>query len=50
MHKASNRKAKAQLTKKQKPIWGLAKGLYTVPDNIDALNAEIESLFNTAGR
>lgn len=31
---------------KPKPKWGLAKGKFEVPDNIDAQNAEIEALFN----
>jgi hypothetical protein len=31
---------------KSKPKWGLAKGKYVVPDNIDELNPEIEALFN----
>jgi hypothetical protein len=30
---------------KPKPIWGLAKGKYVVPDDIDELNLEIEALF-----
>jgi prevent-host-death family protein len=34
------------LAKKPKIIWGLAKGKYVVPDDIDALNPEIEALFN----
>ena len=30
----------------RKPLrWGLAKGKYVIPDNIDALNPEIEKLF-----
>jgi antitoxin (DNA-binding transcriptional repressor) of toxin-antitoxin stability system len=29
----------------KRPIWGLAKGKYNIPDNIDALNPEIEKLF-----
>ena len=33
------------LAKKPKPIWGLAKGKFVVPDDIDALNPEIEKLF-----
>ena len=33
------------LAKKPKPIWGLAKGKYVIPDDIDALNPEIEKLF-----
>jgi hypothetical protein len=31
---------------KPKPIWGLSKGDFKVPDDIDGLNAEIEALFN----
>ena len=33
------------LAKKPKPIWGLAKGKYVIPDDIDTLNPEIEKLF-----
>ena len=33
------------LAKKPKPIWGLAKGKYVIPDDIDALNPEIEKMF-----
>jgi prevent-host-death family protein len=36
------------LAKKPKIKWGLAKGKYVIPDDIDALNPEIEALF--AGR
>jgi hypothetical protein len=31
--------------KKPKPIWGLSKGQFVVPDDIDALNPEIGALF-----
>jgi prevent-host-death family protein len=34
------------LAKKPKIKWGLAKGKYVIPDDIDALNPEIEALFN----
>jgi prevent-host-death family protein len=34
------------INKKPKIKWGLAKGKFVVPDNIDALNPEIEALFN----
>jgi hypothetical protein len=32
---------------KNKPIpkWGLAKGKFQIPDNVNAQNAEIEALF-----
>ncbi len=30
---------------KKRPIWGAAKGKWVIPDNIDALNPEIEKLF-----
>ena len=33
------------LVKKPKVKWGLAKGKFSVPDTIDALNPEIETLF-----
>lgn len=33
------------LADKPKPIWGLAKGKFTVPDDIDELNPEIEAMF-----
>lgn len=33
------------LADKPKIKWGLAKGKFVVPDNIDALNPEIEALF-----
>jgi hypothetical protein len=33
------------LGKKPKPIWGLSKGKFVVPDDIDALNPEVEALF-----
>jgi prevent-host-death family protein len=33
------------LAQKPKPIWGLDKGKYVIPDDIDALNPEIEALF-----
>lgn len=33
------------LEKKPKPIWGLEKGKYVLPDNIDELNPEIEKMF-----
>jgi len=33
------------LETKPKPIWGLAKGKFVVPDDIDALNPEIEKMF-----
>jgi prevent-host-death family protein len=33
------------LVKKPKVKWGLAKGKFTVPENIDALNPEIETMF-----
>ncbi len=33
------------LVKKPKVKWGLAKGKFAVPDTIDALNPEIETLF-----
>jgi prevent-host-death family protein len=34
------------LQKKPKIKWGLAKGKYVIPDDIDSLNPEIEALFN----
>jgi len=34
------------LAGKPKPKWGLAKGKYAVPETIDALNPEIETLFH----
>jgi prevent-host-death family protein len=34
------------LVKKPKIKWGLAKGKYIIPDDIDFLNPEIEALFN----
>jgi prevent-host-death family protein len=34
------------ISKKPKPVWGLDKGKFVVPDNIDALNPEIEKLFH----
>lgn len=34
------------LAEKPKPIWGLAKGKFVVPDNIDELNPEIERMFH----
>jgi prevent-host-death family protein len=34
------------IAKKPKPVWGLDKGKFVVPDNIDALNPEIEKLFH----
>lgn len=34
------------LDKKPKIKWGLAKGKYIIPDDIDFLNPEIEALFN----
>ena len=34
------------LAKKPKIIWGLAKGKYVIPDDIDELNPEIEAMFN----
>jgi prevent-host-death family protein len=34
------------LEKKPKIKWGLEEGKYSIPDNIDALNPEIETLFN----
>ncbi len=33
------------LATKPKPQWGLDKGKFVVPDNIDVLNPEIEKLF-----
>lgn len=33
------------LEPRKKLRWGLAKGKFVVPDNIDALNPEIEKLF-----
>ena len=33
------------LAQKPKIKWGLSKGKFVVPDNIDALNPEIEALF-----
>jgi prevent-host-death family protein len=33
------------LGKKPKINWGLAKGKFSVPENIDSLNPEIEKLF-----
>lgn len=33
------------LEKKPKPIWGLSKGKFVVPDDIDELNPEIEKMF-----
>ena len=33
------------LAQKPRIKWGLAKGKFVVPDNIDALNPEIEALF-----
>ena len=36
------------LTQKPKIKWGLEKGKYVIPDDIDTLNPEIEALF--AGR
>jgi antitoxin (DNA-binding transcriptional repressor) of toxin-antitoxin stability system len=34
------------LVKKPKVKWGLEKGKYVIPDDIDTLNPEIEALFN----
>jgi prevent-host-death family protein len=34
------------LAKKPKIKWGLEEGKYVIPDDIDALNPEIEALFN----
>lgn len=34
------------IAKKPKPVWGLEKGKFIVPDNIDELNPEIEKLFH----
>lgn len=34
------------LTERPKPKWGLAKGKFVIPENIDALNPEIEALFD----
>jgi prevent-host-death family protein len=34
------------LAAKPKLRWGLAKGKYVIPDDIDELNPEIEKLFN----
>ena len=34
------------LVKKPTIKWGLAKGKFAVPDSIDALNPEIESMFS----
>jgi prevent-host-death family protein len=34
------------LDKKPKIKWGLAKGKYIIPDDIDFLNPEIEALFD----
>jgi hypothetical protein len=31
---------------KPKPNWGLAKGKFQIPGDIDALNPEIEALFS----
>jgi prevent-host-death family protein len=45
---ARNGKPAARLVpieKRQKIKWGLAKGKYVIPDDIDALNPEIENLF-----
>lgn len=45
---ARNGKPAAKLVpiaKKQPIRWGLAKGKYEIPDNIDALNPEIERMF-----
>jgi prevent-host-death family protein len=45
---ARNGKPAARLVpiaKRQKIIWGLAKDKYVIPDDIDALNPEIEKLF-----
>jgi prevent-host-death family protein len=45
---ARNGKPAARLVpieKRQKIKWGLAKGKYVIPDDIDALNPEIEKLF-----
>lgn len=47
---ARNGRPVARLTaleapRKQKVKFGLAKGKFTVPDNIDALNPEIERMF-----
>ncbi len=33
------------LAKKPKPIWGLDKGKFVVPDKIDALHPDIEQMF-----
>ncbi len=33
------------IDRKPKPIWGLEKGKWVAPDDIDALNPEIEKLF-----
>lgn len=33
------------LADKPKPIWGLEKGKFVVPDDIDELNPEIERMF-----
>ncbi len=35
------------LAQKSQIKWGLAKGKFTVPANIDALNPEIEALFQS---
>jgi prevent-host-death family protein len=37
------------LLDRPKPKWGLAKGKFVVPDNIDALNPEIEAMFAGKG-
>ncbi len=29
----------------KRPLWGAAKGKWVIPENIDALNPEIEALF-----
>jgi antitoxin (DNA-binding transcriptional repressor) of toxin-antitoxin stability system len=34
------------LVKNPKVKWGLEKGKYVIPDDIDTLNPEIEALFN----
>lgn len=38
------------ITKKPVAKWGLAKGKFTVPETIDALNPEIETLFSSTGK